>query len=133
MHAAISSDAALERFLPDTLKRCSLPSRQSRPDIQLVHNARTRKPAHTMAASISADRIATVTRARRLLICMQANIGVQPRRANGARTEPDALPALAGATGRRDHFGVWFVIALIVRLVKGTLVPFLVAAPKVHE
>ena len=31
-----------------------------------------------------------------------------------------------------DHFGAWFVIALTVMLLKGTLVPFMVAAPKVQ-
>ena len=29
-----------------------------------------------------------------------------------------------------DHFGAWFVIALTVMLLKATLVPFMVAAPK---
>ena len=29
-----------------------------------------------------------------------------------------------------DHFGAWFVIALTVMLLKGTLVPFMMAAPK---
>jgi hypothetical protein len=32
-----------------------------------------------------------------------------------------------------DHFEAWFVIALTVMLLKGTLVPFIVAAPKVQE
>jgi len=39
---------------------------------------------------------------------------------------------LAGATIGLDHFGAWFVLALTVMLLNGTLVPFMVAAPKVH-
>jgi hypothetical protein len=31
-----------------------------------------------------------------------------------------------------DHFGAWFVIALTVMLLNATLVPFMVAAPKVQ-
>ncbi len=46
-------------------------------------------------------------------------------------TSQDGLLALADAIGL-DHFGAWFVIALTVMLLNGTLVPFMVAAPKVH-
>jgi len=33
---------------------------------------------------------------------------------------------------RLDHFGAWFEIALTVMLLNGTLVPFMVTAPKVQ-
>jgi len=47
-------------------------------------------------------------------------------------TPRDALPELAERLVGLDHFEGWFVIALTVMLLKGTLVPFMVAAPKVH-
>ena len=45
----------------------------------------------------------------------------------------------AGTGGERpgepiglDHFGAWFVIVLTVMLLKGMLVPFMVAAPRIQ-
>jgi len=55
---------------------------------------------------------------------------VQPRRANAPNQSLMLSRRWLVRLVGRDHFGVWFVIALIVRLVKGTLVPFLVAAPR---